>query len=156
MNHAAPSLCLLTLMACTPVPTAPETGPTLSVGIGSLDFLPLVDGQAIPVNAGPQGGYHVPAAVRLCGLVAPTTVALEIWEPAAQAQLARIDYELIALHPTADEQCGFAADLWLYLDVEGTLPDSLDGRSVELSATCDGGPGSVADTVSGLLFTGGL
>ncbi|NOY24848.1 MAG: hypothetical protein GXP62_03155, partial [Oligoflexia bacterium] len=50
------------LCACqAPVETA--GGPTVQVGTGDTVFLGLLDGQAVEMTHGPQGGWHIMGAV---------------------------------------------------------------------------------------------
>lgn len=45
-----------------------EDAPTVIVGEGQADYLPLTDGETAQVEAGPQGGHHIWVAIRLKGL----------------------------------------------------------------------------------------
>jgi hypothetical protein len=42
--------------------------PTVIVGYGQADYLPMMDGDTAQVEAGPQGGHHIWVAVRAKGL----------------------------------------------------------------------------------------
>ncbi len=77
------ALLMLTLAACTPsepqvdpTPDAsePDSGeaPTVEIGTGQDDFVPLTEGELVPLNQGTQGGgrflgYHIWSAVRAKG-----------------------------------------------------------------------------------------
>jgi hypothetical protein len=47
--------------ACKPLGAGP---PVVQVGTGQTDFLPLVDGQTVQAELGPQGGHHIWIAAR--------------------------------------------------------------------------------------------
>ena len=47
--------------ACRPAGAGP---PVVQVGTGESDYLPVVDGQTVQVEQGPQGGHHIWIAVR--------------------------------------------------------------------------------------------
>ena len=50
---------------CRPANPGP---PQVIVGAGQSDFLPLVDGQVLQAEKGPQGGHHIYVAVRMKNL----------------------------------------------------------------------------------------
>lgn len=48
------------------------SGPTVEIGTGSTGFVPIVEGETLPLEVGPQGGgrfdgYHIFAAMRVVG-----------------------------------------------------------------------------------------
>jgi hypothetical protein len=47
---------------------APGSTPTVVVGQGQADYLPMMDGDTAQVEQGPQGGHHIWVAIRTKGL----------------------------------------------------------------------------------------
>ena len=43
-------------------------GPAVEIGKGQSAFAPLENGEAMPIEAGPQGGHHIWLALRVTGL----------------------------------------------------------------------------------------
>ncbi len=50
--------------ALAPVPNSPATL-VVEVGTGASDWMPIHDGDAVSVIAGPQGGFHVWTSIRI-------------------------------------------------------------------------------------------
>lgn len=48
--------------------TASSEGPAIVIGKGQSAFVPLRDGEAVPIEPGPQGGHHAWLALRVTGL----------------------------------------------------------------------------------------
>lgn len=57
---------------CSSAPAASSGEPALELGTGTWQFEPVVDGQALPLVHGAQGGWHFWVAVRLTGVDADT------------------------------------------------------------------------------------
>ena len=66
-------LVALTITACGPEPercaAARQVEPTLRLGTGFADFTPIHDGDALDIDFGEQGGWHVWMAFRTTGMV---------------------------------------------------------------------------------------
>ena len=92
-----------------------EQPPAVEVGTGDSTFEELDELVPVEVVFGPQGGYHMLAAVRACHMDAIVTVHLTITDELSGVVVSDVSY----LAPTYDEGdcCRFRADLYGYLDV---------------------------------------
>jgi hypothetical protein len=92
MRRAITSALGLVLGACASVPAmAPSDGtPMLELGTGTYAFVPVTDGQTLPLIHGAQGGWHFWVAVRVTGSSASSgSLTLET-QPADESSPARI------------------------------------------------------------------
>ncbi len=130
--------------------TCGVTPPELSVGTGVEAFEPLSDLDAVEVVFGPQGGYHIVAALRACHMSPLLTVHIEMIDEATGATVADVDY----LAPTLDEGdcCRSRADMYGYLDVStvpgiaGQDPGAyLDGKVIAIAIAASDEDGATAD-----------
>lgn len=53
-------------------------GPLVEVGTGTDAFVPLQDADAIPIIAGPQGGYHLWTSVRVFAPMDPRDILVDV------------------------------------------------------------------------------
>ncbi|MBE2250538.1 MAG: hypothetical protein IAE78_13465 [Myxococcus sp.] len=150
MSLRAPALALtvgLLLAACGPASLPPPdldagvvltedggTVPLLELGTGTQTFAPLVAGQTVPVIAGPQGGFHIWAAVRTRAPLDPTLLRLAVKVKFAGAELTSTDYRvtLVKNGPYAE---------WYGMTALVPDPDVVRGKptTVEVVATDSAG-----------------
>ncbi|MBL8935294.1 MAG: hypothetical protein JNM69_12130 [Archangium sp.] len=97
----------LALVGCSPaggVLADSDAGPTttqdagqqplLELGTGTQSFTPLTSGQMVTIIAGPQGGFHVWAAVRTRAPLDPMLIKLTVKVKLAGAELSSTDYKV--------------------------------------------------------------
>lgn len=94
-----------------------EGEPSLQVGTGVDAFEALSELDEVEVVFGPQGGYHVVTAVRVCHMEPLVTVRVQVIDEASSVAVADTSY----LAPTLDAGgcCRERADMYGYLDVGG-------------------------------------
>jgi hypothetical protein len=81
---------------------------SLAVGLGQDDWAPIEAHQKVPVWPGPQGGYHVWAAVRMKNLHQQGSVtSVSARSKELDAEFERFDYAF-GYHPAADGECELA------------------------------------------------
>ncbi len=139
------------LAGCPVAPAPPHVGPDgatsfLELGTGESGFESLVDGGAIELVHGPQGGYHVWASCRIFGLDPEGRVLHYVVATPDGAVLADAPLALMTRYLTPD-QGGWlrAGDRVIFGGITG--PGDVVGRSVVLRVTLeepatsgDGGP----------------
>lgn len=148
----------LTLAGCGDAPPGPVGEPEVEIGTGMVSFLPLSDGQALDLVAGPQGGFHFHVHARMRGMSPgdprdrtapgnPTT-----WFRALDDTGARVDIPEV-------EQLGYApqeggAEGWHTLPsarlmlIQNAAAVTLEGRVVTLEVQVRDAHGRMAgDTV---------
>lgn len=112
-------------------PCLPSDDPTLALGTGETTFVPLVDGDAVELVHGPQGGYHTYvgfAATGLDGSAAWTADVVGWLDGAIRATSA----------PLVVFRCDHAEGR---LESAGALlvwdgqPEELDGQPITVEAT---------------------
>lgn len=69
--------------------TAPADHDTFELGTGELCFEPLSEGDALPLMAGPQGGYHVFLSIGCADCGDAVTLTYSLLDPATMAPLER-------------------------------------------------------------------
>ncbi|MEQ1571158.1 MAG: hypothetical protein ABMA64_36345 [Myxococcota bacterium] len=131
----------------TPPPTEPEPcadprGVTL--GTGANAFAPLEPGGTLALVHGPQGGYHLPLAVRACATADQVQLHFTGQIDGAPVVDVRLEYPLIV----EDACCSVALDVYGYLFADtGTTPLDLVGATIALEVELDDGAGVVTDAV---------
>lgn len=106
-SKASLCLALVGLAACGPMApplaltdaglvAAPDGGleSPLEVGTGTQSFEPLTEGQPLVIIAGPQGGWHLWASVRVKPALDPTRINLKVKVKLAGAELTSTDYRV--------------------------------------------------------------
>jgi hypothetical protein len=68
--------------------------PLLELGTGTQSFLPLTDGQAVTIIAGPQGGFHVWASVRTRPPLDPMLIKLTVKVKLAGTEISSTEYKV--------------------------------------------------------------
>lgn len=68
--------------------------PYLELGSGALRFAPLEDGSVVEIIHGPQGGYHVEAAVRLRPPMNPEDLLVRVNLYDGDERLGMTDYQV--------------------------------------------------------------
>jgi hypothetical protein len=99
------------------------TVPDLEVGTGTSAFEPLTDGQSVSIIFGPQGGYHVWAALRLKKSFAPERVEVHARLLQGSAELSDNGYLLNLVD---------AGDRYEWYGLQALVPDpaAIDGQPV--------------------------
>jgi hypothetical protein len=85
---------------------APNGGaPTLVIGTGQTDYLPLADGQVVELERGPQGGHHVWVAFRAQN-VSPRGALVELTarQPDGGAEAPKTSF-VFSLDPAEGDAC---------------------------------------------------
>jgi N-acetylneuraminic acid mutarotase len=127
------SLALLAA-ACSPGTKAtgtPDSGhaaggnPVVEVGTGSAEFVPLKNGDSVPIIHGPQGGTHIWGSVSVQHLT-PGTVSVTYAVSSQGSTLSSTTYQLDA-----------SGDPWTWAGFIGVVPDpmAIDGQTVTLTMT---------------------
>ncbi|MBX2800796.1 MAG: hypothetical protein KTR31_24150 [Myxococcales bacterium] len=119
---------------------APTCSASVQLGTGIDAFEPLSAGDPLVMVFGPQGGYHLPLAVRACdlGKVARTVV---VATPVGGTERV-VDVTLDHLWWPESECCGVLLDLhgFLFLDSDPDWsPPVLDGTRVHVAIEVDDG-----------------
>jgi hypothetical protein len=131
-------LCLLAFAGgCGAAPPKPQvvdgsvvledggTAPLMEVGTGVNGFEPLVDGQKVPIIAGPQGGHHVWVAVRVRAPMDPKNLFIHLRLLHQGTALSPTDYRMtLVRRGNFHEVYGMMA---LVPD-----PAAIDGQEVQL------------------------
>jgi len=123
--------------------TAATCTPGIEAGTGVLAFEPLVDGGDIELVHGPQGGYHITTAVKLCGLSdAPTSVHVVMtW---IDQDLVVSDVSYAKPEIPIDDCCRAATDMYAYLFIKGDDPGTaLPGEQLRYRMEVTDGDGTV-------------
>ena len=127
----------LTLLAACPGPPECEAGaPTAALGTGDVDFVPIAEGDTIPLYYGAQGGVHVYGSVRVTGLAIRANMALNNPDtPKVTFQVRDGDGDVIGGYAQLPRQFRRDGDAWslvgeqLILDLEepsAGMPLTLD------------------------------
>lgn len=116
--------------------------PTVTVGEGQGDYLPLGDGDLVQVEAGPQGGYHVWVAVRMKNLLRSGSVTM------VSGYVPELDYTVPSFNVifTFDQDEGGFCKLYglrYRLDSETAAIEALLGKTLELTVTITDKDGTV-------------
>lgn len=135
---------LTSLVGCPP-PSEPDAGfvgdagpPSLSVGTGESTFVPLVEGDALELVHGPQGGWHVIVSARMSGLeVDGAALVIEVLAAAGEDVLARVSLSLLARRLERDGPSYLKLDNFLIFDVSG--PSEIADRQVVVRARLEAG-----------------
>lgn len=106
-------------------------GPGVVLGTGETSFRPLNDGETLAMIHGVQGGYHIPLAVRACGVGESGQFhylgTLESGEDV-------VNVTLTQWWLPEDGCCSVALDVYGYIYLEGgRLPPELAGQRLALS-----------------------
>ncbi len=133
--------------ADTSDPCAGELG--LEIGTGTETFSALDAQQDIPIVHGPQGGYHLDLAVRVCGFDPVIDAHLVVIDAATGTVVSDLTYPA----PTTPDGacCGWRSELWSILDVSDIAEadgqnacDYLQGRTVQIEVDVADGSGHTA------------
>jgi len=106
----------------SPSPTADTGSATCAAGIeagtGVVAYEALSDGDELEIVHGPQGGYHLTTAAKLCGLPAdPTTIHIQVTWLAEDTIVSDVSYSSPEL--PIDDCCRVALDMYAYLFLKG-------------------------------------
>ena len=122
--------------APTDTGTAPTCEVAVAVGTGVVHYEPL--GEVLGIVHGPQGGWHVTAAARFCGLGGRPTASSSAWWVQEDVQVGQSPvYDKLPV-PLDDEGCCFEmVDMTTYLLIpDGRLAGpTLHDQDIVLSVT---------------------
>lgn len=110
---------------------APECAARVELGTGTTAFAPLAEGAGLAMVHGPQGGYHLPLAVRGCRVGQTAEMhfvgTLDAGDVVVDVLL---DYPWMPL----DACCSVALDIYGYLSSpdSGSTPPDLAGEGLRL------------------------
>ncbi|MEZ4234704.1 MAG: hypothetical protein R3F59_00755 [Myxococcota bacterium] len=127
----------LLLVGCHPgdaatgdtAPSTPTCGAEVVLGTGTDAFVEVADGDPLPLVFGPQGGYHLPLALRGCGVGAPLrSHVVGVLQGSGEVVA---DVTVSHVWRPVDACCGVLLDLKGYV-AAGVDPLSLVGDTVVL------------------------
>jgi hypothetical protein len=120
-----------------PPTDAGNTVPDLEVGTGISAFEPLTDGQSVSIIFGPQGGYHVWAALRLKKSFAPERAEVHARLLQGSTELSDNGYLLNLVD---------AGDRYEWYGLQALVPDptAIDGQPVTVRLTVKDQSGKTA------------
>jgi hypothetical protein len=124
---------------CKPLDAGP---PVVQVGTGQTDYLPLVTGQTVQMEAGPQGGHHIWIATRQENLKqAGTTTTITSTQPGTGIVGPRMSF----VFDFEQDQGGFCKlyGLRYQVDVDGADYHQFLGKPLDVTVTLKDTTGTI-------------
>lgn len=146
------ALVLIGCPAAEPPGAEVPCGAELAVGTGTIRFQALSEGDDLEFVHGPQGGYHLPLAVRTCRIEDPGMVRLVATLAATGEVVSEV---LLSRAWTADGDCcavlldvtGYLtaprADTGVYANYEPFDPAMIDGQHLVIDLEVTDGEGGL-------------
>lgn len=130
---------------CKPANPGP---PTLIIGEGQADYLPLADGEVDQVEAGPQGGHHIWVALRMKNLRQSGSItSITGYQKDLDAHIGPFD----VIFDFDQDEGGYCKLYGLRFQLDQSLPiDMLLGKKLDVTVTVtdkDGSVGTATKTV---------
>lgn len=121
--------------------------PTVVVGTGQTDYLPLTDGQTIQLEKGPQGGHHMYVALRMKNLKrSGSTTTLSGTQPGTGIQAPPSSF-VFTFDPDEGGYCKLYG-LRFQLDALGTDLNQFLGKPLDVKVTVKDNLGNVGEGVA--------
>ncbi len=133
-------LSLIALAGCEPAGCEPSDSPTLVIGKGLSEYVPLEDGgRVLELIHGTQGGVHTDMAVQ--------TTGLDISESGTAHLIGTLGGDVVAeTRPFVDLRCNGAANAqqgWALRLVWEAEPEDLDGAWVSITVEIEDAAGAL-------------
>jgi hypothetical protein len=123
-------------------PAGPSGPASFEIGTGDGAFVPVTDGQALPITLGSQGGIHVWVAGRVTGLGDLVDVHAGLRDPDTGESVSYLSLEWM-VHPQVDGDAqSFSGLAARFADDD---PTHYAGRTFVLWATASGGGTTLQD-----------